>query len=149
MQTGSGGCSNPRGSESEALACIWYSMSLLSLSSLVPSVISLILQGGSWSQVLERKTYNGHKGSKTRYDPYCCSPKAASDAHHLLPPHPSRLTSFLSGPSAGLGFLLVRMTHTFTHERSQPWCPTWAIVAVTAHLWTQKHQELPCESPVT
>ena len=33
-----------------------------------PSVISLILQGGSWSQVLERKTYNGHRGSETRYN---------------------------------------------------------------------------------
>ena len=80
---------------------------------------------------------------------YCCGPKVASDTHHLLPSHPFRLTSFLSGPSAGLGFLLVGMTHTFAHERSQPWCPTRAIVAVTAHLWTQKHQELPCESPVT
>ena len=136
MQTGSGRCGNPRGSESEALASIWYSMSLSSLSSLVPSVISLILQGGSWSQVLERKTSNDQRGSKTRYNPYCCSPKAARDIHHLLPSLPSRLTSFSSSPSAGLGFLLVGMTHTFTHERSQPWCPTQATVAVIAHLWT-------------
>lgn len=70
------------------------------------------------------------------------SPKAAGDICHLLPSHPSRLNSFLTSTYAGLGCLLMEITHTFIHERSEPLFPLQAMVVVITHLRTQKHQEV-------